>query len=209
MSGMNGEIQNLRHRLEQEKGRLRQLEDSIASKGVRLNGLKLSLERTVRSREIARIVAQETQQQLEYRIANLVTLALSSVFLDEAYDFELEFVLRRGKTECDMFFVRDGERLKPVESAGVGAVDVGAFALRPAVWSLERPRKRGLFLLDEPFKHLRGEENQRRASAMMKRISDELEVQIIMVGDVLFSVDADRVFDVTMKNGVSQVEVLN
>ena len=206
MSDMNGRIQRLREKLNQEKGRLRQLELSIAAKEERLRELDSSLAKIDTAREIARKVAKETQRKLEFRIADLVTLALSSVF-EDPYGFSVEFVSRRGKTECDLWFIRDGQKLKPEESSGVGPVDIAAFALRVALWSLGRTRKRNVLILDEPFKHLRGEEYQRKASQMVKEISDELGLQVIMVGDVLFSVAADRTFEVTLE-GVSKVRAL-
>ncbi len=206
MSDMNGRIQRLREKLNQEKGRLRQLELSIVAKEERLEELDSSLAKIDTAREIARKVAKETQRKLEFRIADLVTLALSAVF-EDPYGFSVEFVSRRGKTECDLWFIRDGQKLKPEESSGVGPVDIAAFALRVALWSLERSRKRNVLILDEPFKHLRGEEYQRKASQMVKEISDELGLQVIMVGDVLFSVAADRTFEVTLE-GVSKVRAL-
>ncbi|RLB11176.1 MAG: hypothetical protein DRG39_04660, partial [Deltaproteobacteria bacterium] len=95
---MNGRIQRLREKLNQEKGRLRQLELSIAAKEERLEELDSYLAKIDTAREIARKVAKETQRKLEFRIADLVTLALSSVF-EDPYGFSVEFVSRRGKTE--------------------------------------------------------------------------------------------------------------
>jgi len=201
---LSEKVKQSREKLTREKGRLLQLETTLDMKKDKRAKLQEALEDIEQAREIARIVAQETQQLLECRIADLVSLALSSVF-EDPYGFVVEFTLRRGKTECDLFFERGGNRLTPTEAGGIGQVDVAAFALRIALWSLERPRRRNVLILDEPFKHLRGESNQKKCGAMLKEISDELNIQMIIVGDVLFSIAADKIFEVTLKNGISEV----
>ena len=107
-----------------------------------------------------------------------------------------------------MWFVRGGNRLDPISSSGVGAVDVAAFGLKVAMWSLAQPKKRNVLVLDEPFKHLRGTENQRRCSEMVTAISKEVGLQLILTSDVTFSIAADRVFDVIKQGSFSEVKVI-
>ena len=158
---------------------------------------------TAEARKIVQEVARLTQQQLEINISSIVSLALSTVF-DDPYKFGVEFVLRRNKTECDLYFDSDGNRLEDMEEeAGIGAVDVGAFGLRCALLNMQDPPKRKFLALDEPFKHLRGEERQRRAGEMLKRISKDLGIQMLIVADVHFSMEADKRFHLTKtKKGV-------
>ena len=118
------------------------------------------------------------------------------------------FVMKRGKTEADLFFVRDGNRVTPLEASGYGMVDIASFALRVAMWSLQRPRSRNVLVLDEPLKFLsRG--YQSKASTMLKEISRKLGLQIIMVSHSQELIEsADRVFGVSIKDGVSGVSVV-
>jgi hypothetical protein len=67
-------------------------------------------------------------------------------------------------------------------------------------------------ILDEPFKHLKGIGANRRAIQMVKRLSDseEIKMQVIMISDERVPLEeiekgADKIIEVTIKNGVSKV----
>lgn len=150
----------------------------------------------LKAREVINIVAKETQQQLEMRITNIVTMALAAVFPDP-YEFKLVFNERRNQTEADLLLVRDGEELSPVEGAGGGVLDVVSFALRIAVLLMSNHRR--VIILDEPFRHLSAD-LQPKASEMMKMLSDKLGIQFIMVSHEEGIIDcADNI--ITIKKG--------
>jgi DNA repair exonuclease SbcCD ATPase subunit len=150
----------------------------------------------LKAREVINIVAKETQQQLEMRITNIVTMALAAVFPDP-YEFKLVFNERRNQTEADLLLVRDGEELSPVEGAGGGVLDVVSFALRIAVLLMSNHRR--IIILDEPFRHLSAD-LQPKASEMMKMLSDKLGIQFIMVSHEEGIIDcADNI--ITIKKG--------
>ena len=167
----------------------------------------LSLQRNANDllevRALFQKAAQDTQQKLEFHISNLVSTALAAVF-DDPYTFQLEFVQKRNKTEAELWFVRNGEKMKPIDASGGGAVDVASFALRIAFWSLTK-KTRPLIILDEPFKHLSAD-LQNRASDMLKMLSENLGLQIILVShiDQLIS-NADKEFKVSLNRGRSEV----
>lgn len=170
------------------------------------------LKRVQKAQEIVRAVALETQRQLEYHVSSVVSRAEEAVF-DDPYGFAAEFQQRRGKTECDLYFERDGERINPLYS-GLGAVDVAAFALRTASWSLSGARSRPVLLLDEPFRHLKGEAQNRRAIELMSRVSQELGLQIITISDERapredIADGADRLIEVTKSGGASKVRQIS
>lgn len=157
-------------------------------------------------------VAKKTQEKLRFRIEELSTLALAAVF-DDPYALKLEFVLRRGRSECELFFERNGERVEPTEASGVGCVDIAAFALRASLWTLRRHRSRPVLLLDEPFKHLKGDAANRLAIQMVRDVSERLGLQIIMVSDERAAASdieagADRVFRFSIKKRRTQVEIV-
>jgi len=169
--------------------------------------LKKRYDNALKARKVIQKVAQDTQQELEYHVSNLVTMAEHAIF-DDPYNFEIEFVQRRNKTECDLWFSRNDVRQDPMSSAGGGALDVASFALRCSFWALNRTRP--VIVLDEPFKFL-SRDLQEKASQMIKSVSEKLHIQFIIVShiDELIG-SADKIFRVQQGgDGVSEViEVL-
>lgn len=202
-------VQQLRNQLEQQKGQKAQIEKSIALSKQEAKGQKRNLRRHEQAREVIREVGLKTQQQLQYHISDITSLALEAVF-DNPYELVVEFVQRRNKTECDLFFVRNGNRMNPIDSSGVGAIDVAAFALRVASWSMQYPKSRNVLILDEPFKHLKGKKPNQRVLEMIKQISEKLNFQIIMISDERIPREdiieaADKVFEMEIVNDVTQI----
>jgi DNA repair exonuclease SbcCD ATPase subunit len=198
-------IDLVRNQLEQQKGRRNQIQESLTLLQKDTGECKRSLHRHEQAREIVRNVGMETQKQLQYHISDITSLALEAVFNDP-YELKVEFVQRRNKTECDLLFVRGDMEIDPISASGVGAVDVAAFALRIASWSMMNPHTRNVIIMDEPFKHL-SVDLQDKASAMIKEISNKLNLQFIIVThDPTLASYADRVFEVSIKNGVSRIK---
>ena len=203
---MDSEIQQLRNQLEREKGKSLQIQKDLKDLQDELRDNRRSLIRHEQAREIVREVGLATQQQLQVHISDVTSLALESVF-EDPYELVAEFVQRRNKTECDLYFTRDGNRMDPMDSSGYGAVDVASLALRIAAWSMQVPKKRNVIILDEPFKFLDGQTDRiERASLMIKELSDKLGIQFIIVThDNVLSEHADKIFKVQLKNKKSIV----
>jgi len=198
--------QELRNELERRKGKKQQIQNTIEALVVELKQKKRSLRRHDEAREIVRLVGIETQKQLQHHISDISSLALDAVFPDP-YELIAEFVQRRNKTECDLYFVRGGEKVDPLEATGFGAVDVASFALRVASWAMEDPKPNNVILLDEPFKFL-SEDYQEDASIMLKQISKKLGIQFIIVThEQILTTYADRIFSVKLKRRKSKVTV--
>lgn len=194
---------NYREKLNQKQGQLKQIEKNIAHYS---NGLSVFQEQKLDLEEAQRViqyVATTTQEQLKFHIENLVSLALASVFGEDAYEFEIGMEIRRGQTEADLYFVRNGEKVNPISASGGGAVDVASFALRVSLWSLQQKKTRPIFILDEPMKNISAT-YQEKASEMLKSVSDKLGLQIIMVTHNESLTDAsDKIIKVGIKRGVS------
>jgi hypothetical protein len=202
-------LTEIRQKLEQRKGQRIEVARTIETTTLTVKEQERSLRRHEEAREIIRAVGLKTQQQLSFHIGDISSLALEAVFNDP-YTLAVEFVLRRNKTECDLYFVRRENRVDPLEGSGGGPADTAAFALRVASWSMQMPRSRNMLFLDEPFKHLKGENENRRMLDMIRKISTELGVQIIMISDERISREAtidatDRLFEVKIRNGISSV----
>lgn len=201
---MNLTIKDIRREFERRQGEKAGLEKSIAQTKRDLRQAKINLIRHDKARKIAREVGLKTQQQLQYHISDIATMALDAIF-HEPYQLVAEFVERRNKLECDLMFEKSGERVDPLSASGGGAVDVAAFALRIASWTMENPRSRPTIILDEPLKYV-SVDLQEKASMMLKEISDRLGIQFIIVThEETLSEYADRIFTVNIKKGKSKV----
>ena len=109
-------------KLEQLKGARSVLERNVSELQSEIKDMQRDLRRHEQAREIVRNVGMKTQQQLQFHISDIVSLALDSVF-DDPYELKVEFIQRRNKTECDLTFQRDGEQMDPLSASGGGAVD--------------------------------------------------------------------------------------
>lgn len=208
-------LQTLRSELEQRKGRRDQLQFTIDVLEREINSSKRMLSRYERALEIVKQVGLATQKQLEYHLAEQVSLAMEAVF-DDPYKLKVDFQEKRGKTEVELLFARRDLEFPPLGSAGGGTIDVASLALRIAYWSMRRDKKvRPLLLLDEPFSQLKGEAANRRALVIIQEISRKLGLQIITVSDERMPREdiinnADRTFTVSRnREGISKIVELS
>jgi len=203
---MNNEtlIKTLRHQLERQKGQQLQIEKTISETDRTVKGKRRDLQRHEKAREIIREVGIKTQNQLSFHISDITSLALEAVFTDP-YKLIVDFVQRRNKTECDLYFERDGNKVDPLLASGGGAVDVAAFALRIASWSMQRPKSRNVIILDEPLRFLSAN-HQEQASQMIKEVSEKLGIQfIIITHELILTAYADKMFETKIKKGVTEI----
>lgn len=155
---------------------------------------------------IIKEVGRKTQEKLQFHISDITSLALDAVMPEDPYKLTMEFVDRRDKNECDLRFERQGNLMKPLDSSGVGAIDVASFALRIAAWSIQFPKSRPVIILDEPFKFL-DKSKHGRASEMLKELSSKLGLQFIIVThEEGLTENADRIFKVSNTKRTSKVE---
>lgn len=215
---MNANSQQIRDKFNELKGKAAELENQISKATKAKKKARTELHYCRKAHALVQKVAKQTQEKLRYQLGELPTLALSSVFNDP-YEFAIDIEPRRNKTEVDFWFVRDGSKLVPKESSGLGSVDIAGMALRPALWSLRVPRYRDSIWLDEPFKHLKGEEANKRALAILAEICKPRPeqnwpgIQIVMIADErapredLLDV-SDRVFEFYMKGRETKVRKL-
>jgi len=201
-----GSIANLEQYLYKKQGEKAHLNKQLKQRKENAIREKKQLRTAEEAQEIIKLAASETQKQLQYHISNITTLALESVFGADAYELVVDFVERRNKTECDILFQREGKTVDPLNASGGGAVDIAAFALRVATWSMQNPKTRKVMILDEPFKNL-SREYQEKGSEMLKELSTRLGIQFIIVThEERITKEADKVFSLTQVNGISKLE---
>lgn len=159
-----GEYEASRKRLQKERDRLSQLE--TRSKDV------------AEARSFVQVVAESVQRSCHDRIASVVSRCLETIFGEDAFQFEIDFDRKRGKTEAILTLSKDGHKVEPLDSVGGGVVDVVAFALRIA--SIVASGKTRLVVLDEPFKHL-SRNLHPKARMLVESMARDLEIQFILV----------------------------
>ena len=203
-------IIQLRQKLENDRGRLQAIRESLTAAESSRDQLKLESLDIEESGIILGIVAKQTQEQVGIYLDDMVTAGCEAVFPhDTDYVFKADFVQRRGQTEVDLMLAdAQGHRIRPSDQDGGGLVDVVAFLLRVALWTLGRDT-RPVIILDEPFRNLHGREDQRRASELIGRLSERLGIQFIIItgedeGPELLA-GADRVIRIVKRNGVSHI----
>ena len=169
----------------------KQLSEAEEHKVYLTNRAKAILE----AQAIIQKIAVETQTQLRFKIEDIVNKILETTFPD--YSFELEYEVKRGKSEANLKFFKCGHEVDPLNNDGGGCVDTICIALRLAIWSLSDTRP--LLILDEATKHLSAQDAPRFAE-VFSTIAKELGIQVIMPShsDALKAV-ADNAYEVWTK----------
>jgi hypothetical protein len=186
-------VTQTRTKLEREKTKLELKKEELKKSEESLVILRANYMHSLKARTVAQAVAEQTQEKIEYHISTIVSNALASVFPDP-YKFILRFVSRRNKIEADLLFSKEENEVDPMDSSGGGAIDVASFALRIALWSIKKTR--ACILFDEPFKFL-SRDLQAKASAMIKKLSEKLHLQFIIVSHIPEIIDsADKTFEI-------------
>ena len=133
---------------------------------------------TEESLQIIQALSIEMRQYLKTFLCELSTSALHAV-LSNPYDVEMDYEIKRGNTEIQISFCRDGNKYTdPVNSTGGGAVSVCAMALR--LGCMQLMGLRGTLILDQPLNHL-SRDLQELAGELLKNLSDKLGIQLIVV----------------------------
>lgn len=148
-----------------------------------LKEAKEVLQITTSAQKICQEVAEGVQQLAHKQITSLVSSCLKTVFGNDAYKFTIKFSQKRGKTEAQIMFTENGKEVDPKEASSGGQIDVAAFALRLACLWLQKPQRRKVLILDEPYKYVNGEQYQERMGQFLYSLAKDMNLQVIMVTD--------------------------
>lgn len=197
-------IKNLRSELDSRRGEQRRTLKNLQETKERLKQNKEAQKQHEHAREVIKETGLKTQQALAFHISDITSLALQAVFPDP-YQLVVDFVERRNKTECDLYFEKNSNQMEPMDASGGGAVDVASFALRVASWSMQHPRTRPVIVLDEPMRFL-STDLQPKASEMIKELSEKLGLQfIIITHEEMLTEEADKVFEISQPKEVTKI----
>lgn len=199
-------LKDARSKVDKIRGEKDHITKTLSDNELEMRKQTRALTQQEEARDIIRVVAQITQAQLEYKISELASLAISSIF-SQPYKFIAEFVLKRNKVETNLLVEdSDGNRFSPMNANGGGLVDVISFGLRLTMWTIKRPQPRPVIVLDEPFRFL-SRDLQQKAGELLKELSRRFGIQFIIVShDTALIECADKVFKVEKIRGRSEVK---
>ena len=196
------DIKEYQNKIQQSKGKLNSL---INRKNKIGNNLLDIINRSIHLEEaqiFIQEIARQTQEMLKFSICDIVNLSLQTCFPGE-YVFDIDFKIERGKTSAKLLFLKNGIEVDPIDASGGGVVDLVSFALRLSAWSLGHTDN--VIILDEPFRFL-SKDLQPRAGEMMNKLCKSLGLQIICVTHSQEIIEnSDRIFEITIKDGISKI----
>ena len=164
-------------------GRIETLQSDFDTKEEQINTSLVLIDDMSKAQWILNEVQKITQQRLKHTIESLVTMAIKAVY-DRPFGLELLFEQKRDKMECQplIYEIVNGEKEyydDPENDLGGGIVDVCSFALRIILWTMEKPQRRNIFILDEPGKNLG--ELLPLFGQMLKEVSHKLKFQLVII----------------------------
>lgn len=194
------DLKKLSAELETER---RQLEKGLQVLEENKKKEQVYVEEATKIRDLIIAVTESMSHDIKEKLSSIVSTALSSVW-DVPPSFKMELVTRRNQLEVDIFYEEDGKQYNTKNSGG-GVKDVTSFALKVGMWSLSSENLRPTFVMDEPFKDV-SPDLQHRVGDLLKKLSDELGIQFIMVSHAEdINISADKTFIVGKRGNYSHV----
>ena len=192
----------MRQRINETLSNRRQLMSDLSASTESLGQTEALIKENLEQREIARKAAGLVQDNLAAKLSGIVTKAISTVF-EEPIEFVVQFVERRGVSECDLSLKIGEDYYDILNEQGGGVADVCSMCLQMAFIMMSQVNR--VLVIDEPARHM-DVVAQERFIAVLKQLCQELKFTIIMVThSQAFSDNADKVFTVIKKGGVSYV----
>ena len=194
--------------IDSKKGELSILRASKAKYEEQITDKQGNLSYILEAQELLQQTAQKTQSRLSFHISNFISSNLEAIWGEDAYTFSMEFIEKRNKTEVSMLLhTPEGDvsldSLNNVRGGG-GVLDIVAFGLRIALWSLQS-QKQKVMILDQPLSNL-DQEHLPKAGELIKELSDKLGIQFIIINhNPALAEIADNTIEVVKRNNVSKV----
>ena len=194
--------------IDSKKGELSILKASKIKYEEQISAKQTSLEYILEAQTLLQQTAQKTQSRLSFHISNFISSNLEAIWGEDAYTFSMEFIEKRNKTEVSMLLhTPEGDvsldSLNNVRGGG-GVLDIVAFGLRIALWSLQS-QKQKVMILDQPLSNL-DQEHLPKAGELIKELSEKLGIQFIIINhNPALAEIADNTIEVVKENNVSKV----
>ncbi len=197
-----------RLKLENKKAKRDLLQTTVHDMEMQAQAAQERIDNLAKARWVVTEVGRQTQTKVKSYIEELVTMVIQSVYDDPNMKFILDFELSRNRSEAFLYIKEgDSEPYVPKDEMGGGVIDIVSLALRVVLWSLQKPRSRNVFILDEPFKWLGTGGRLIRGGEILREISHRLGFQLIIVTHEPELIEiADRAWGVTREGKISKVE---
>ena len=207
MTDFNERMEDCREELNRQIVQYNMLQEKIEDASNKYEKYFSELKSYDASITILQSLAGSLQNNVKDKIISIVQKALDATF--PGMFFDIEFVTRRDKTECDLLCTDAyGNKQDILTGCGGGLKQIISFALRVAVWSLDKEAS-PVILLDEPMTFV--SEGMRQLGAdLITTLSKDLGIQFIVVshtqeviaaGTCIYKVKQD-------KEGVSQAKLI-
>lgn len=201
-------MEQLLERYHKLSSKIESLQKDLDDKEIQINQKMVLVDDLTKAQWVLTEVQKKTQEKFKTKIESLVTMAIKAVY-DRPFGFELLFERKRDKMEIQplIYEVVNGKKEyyeDPENELGGGIVDVCSFALRVVLWTMEKPRSRNVFILDEPGKNLG--DLILLFGTILREISHNLGFQLIIITheEELMEI-ADRAWQVTHDGRESMV----
>ncbi|MDO5036824.1 MAG: ATPase [Tissierellia bacterium] len=200
---------NLQSEVDSRKGEKRVLDEELD----RVKTQLLAIEKKEKLLDQVVLLLQETadyaRNQAKNQVEDLVSKCLQYIF-ESDIEFIIEFSESRNLPVAEFYVQSDYDgysvKTKPEEARGGGVVDIISLALRISFLEIYRPTVNGPLFLDEPGKHV-SEDYIFNLGEFIKESANMFDRQVIMVThNPHLAQICDLIYQVDLKNGVSQVK---
>ena len=157
---------------------------------------KEALQQLQASVDVLSRVAELSRRDTIDRIEQLITFALQNIFREESFKFFIRTQEQKNGILFSFFLQEEGSPPYQIkESVGVGLLNVISTFLAIIVSILQNPKSRRFFVLDERFKHV-SPDNQERIAETIKLFAEKLNCQFLVIshspsikkaGDIIYS----------------------
>jgi len=189
------------------------IQDSIGHKTERIAILDKRIMDYIQARSIVSEIAQATVGKFLANIEKIISSALTSVF-EKPLQLKLDFKEKANRLQCKSIIIDNGYEYDPRYDKGGGMLDILDFAFRIVFWAIERPRRRNLIILDEPFTGLgvKAVEAAIMLKHLSKAVSEALKtepLQIIILTHIIELMQvSDTCYNVTNDGTTSTIKRL-
>lgn len=211
LNDLDLKLQELNNKIVSEEGKIQILEEQLKNIETNLSEKEKYSDILLQVSLLFQKTSEFAREQSKRQIEDTVTKCLQFIF-----ETDIEFIIELSESRSvpvAEFFVQsnynEGYSVKtqPEISRGGGVVDVISLALRIAFMQLNQPELLGPLILDEPGKHV-SNDYIFNLGEFLKKSSMIFNRQIIMVThNPHLSQICDKSFQVTIRNGVSEVKI--
>lgn len=169
-----------RRRADSLLAELHHARSTVREESERLESLRKLLTVAEKGQRFLQEAARAVQQTAHEQVSKVVTRCVRTVYGADGFDFKMDFERKRGRTEANISFLKEGHPVSPTMDTG-GGLDVSAFALRLVAVLLTTSRR--LLVMDEPFRFVNGREYQERVARLVPALAEELDFQLVIATD--------------------------